>query len=201
MPSTDPSWDFGSYSSKDRMLAVARHEYDELFDLVSEPDAWQRPTACAGWQVGDMVGHLVDATEGFLAGLDAARDGREIAPVGFDQMAAEYDRTARAFRDVPRTELLARLRDGTERLFEEFDALAQSGIGELGNVITGRAAVLLAEAGFPADIAPPMLLVGRNMLISTLDVQRLVIPIETEMGNVEIQVALKISGAAARRAA
>jgi chemotaxis protein CheX len=85
--------------------------------------------------------------------------------------------------------------------FQEFDALAQSGIAELGNVITGRAAVLLAEAGFPADLAPPMLLVGRNALISTLDVQRLVIPIETEAGSVEIQVALKISGAAARRAA
>src|SRR5919199_1598627 len=27
--------------------------------------------------------------------------------------------------------------------FDEFDALAQSGIGEIGNVITGRAAVLL----------------------------------------------------------
>jgi chemotaxis protein CheX len=85
--------------------------------------------------------------------------------------------------------------------FDELDALAQSGIAELGNVITGRAAILLAQAGFPADIAPPMLLVGRNMLISTLDVQRLVIPIETEMGKIEIQVALKISGAAARRAA
>jgi chemotaxis protein CheX len=85
--------------------------------------------------------------------------------------------------------------------FDEFDALAQSGIAELGNVITGRAAVLLAEAGFPSDLAPPMLLVGRNMLVSTLDVQRLVIPIETEMGNLEIQVALKISGAASRRAA
>src|SRR3954453_1486658 len=31
--------------------------------------------------------------------------------------------------------------------FPEFDALAQSGIGEIGNVITGRAAVLLADAG------------------------------------------------------
>src|SRR3954464_7561839 len=34
--------------------------------------------------------------------------------------------------------------------FPEFDALAQSGIAEVGNVITGRAAVLLAEAGFPS---------------------------------------------------
>jgi chemotaxis protein CheX len=85
--------------------------------------------------------------------------------------------------------------------FPEFDALAQSGIAEIGNVITGRAAILLSEAGFPSDLAPPMLLVGRNTMISTLDVQRLVIPIETELGKIEIQVALKLSGAAARRAA
>jgi chemotaxis protein CheX len=85
--------------------------------------------------------------------------------------------------------------------FPELDALAQSGIAEIANVITGRAAVLLSEAGFRSDLAPPMLLVGRNTLISTLDVQRLVIPIETELGDVEIQVALKLAGAASRRAA
>jgi chemotaxis protein CheX len=86
--------------------------------------------------------------------------------------------------------------------FDEFDALAQSGIAEIGNVITGRAAVLLSEAGFPSDLAPPMLLVGRGTLISTLDVQRLVIPIETEFGKIEVQVALKLAeNAGARRAA
>lgn len=85
--------------------------------------------------------------------------------------------------------------------FEEFDALAQSGIAEIGNVITGRAAVLLSEAGFPSDLAPPMLLVGRNTMISTLDVQRLIIPIETDLGKVEIQVALKFLTSAVRRAA
>jgi chemotaxis protein CheX len=85
--------------------------------------------------------------------------------------------------------------------FPEFDQLAQSGIAEIGNVITGRAAVLLADAGFPSDLAPPMLLIGRNTMVSTLDVQRLVIPLETELGKIEIQVALKLSGSAARRAA
>jgi chemotaxis protein CheX len=85
--------------------------------------------------------------------------------------------------------------------FPELDALAQSGIAEIGNVITGRAAMLLSEAGFPSDLAPPMLLIGRETMISTLDVQRLVIPMETEFGNIEVQVALKLSGAAARRAA
>lgn len=85
--------------------------------------------------------------------------------------------------------------------FPELDALGQSGIAEIGNVITGRAAVLLSEAGFPSDLAPPMLLIGRGTMISTLDVQRLVIPLETEFGKIEIQVALKVMGAAARRAA
>jgi chemotaxis protein CheX len=85
--------------------------------------------------------------------------------------------------------------------FPELDALGQSGIAEIGNVITGRAAVLLSEAGFPSDLAPPMLLIGRGTMISTLDVQRLVIPLETEFGKIEIQVALKLMGAAARRAA
>jgi chemotaxis protein CheX len=85
--------------------------------------------------------------------------------------------------------------------FPELDALAQSGIAEIGNVITGRAAVLLSEAGFPSDLAPPMLLIGRGTMISTLDVQRLVIPMETEFGNIEIQAALKFTGAAATRRA
>jgi|SRR5438445_533867 len=85
--------------------------------------------------------------------------------------------------------------------FDEFDVLAQSGIAEIGNVITGRAAILLAEAGFPSDLAPPMLVVGSNTLSSTLDVQRLVIPMETELGKVEIQVALRVASATSRRAA
>jgi chemotaxis protein CheX len=85
--------------------------------------------------------------------------------------------------------------------FDEFDSLAQSGIAEIANVITGRASVLLSEAGFPSDLAPPMLLIGKNTMISTLDVQRLVIPMETEFGAIEIQVALKLAAAAGRRAA
>ena len=85
--------------------------------------------------------------------------------------------------------------------FPTFDALAQSGVAEMGNVITGRAAVLLAEAGFPSELAPPLLIVGRNTMISTLDVQRLIIPMETELGKIEVQVALKLTSATARRVA
>jgi chemotaxis protein CheX len=78
--------------------------------------------------------------------------------------------------------------------FPEFDDLAQSGIAEMGNCITGRAAVLLAEAGFTSDLTPPMLIIGRGTMINTLDMQRLVIPLETEFGPIEVQVALKVAG-------
>lgn len=73
----------------------------------------------------------------------------------------------------------------------EFDALAQSGIGELGNVITGRAGVLLAEAGYASNITPPALVIGKGTMITTLDLNRLVFPLETEVGGLEIQVVLK----------
>jgi chemotaxis protein CheX len=75
--------------------------------------------------------------------------------------------------------------------FEEFNALAQSGIGELGNVITGRAGILLSEAGYPSNITPPALVIGKGSMITTLDLIRLVLPLETEVGALEIQVVLK----------
>ncbi|MCS7001824.1 MAG: chemotaxis protein CheX, partial [Dehalococcoidia bacterium] len=73
----------------------------------------------------------------------------------------------------------------------EFDDLAQSGIAELGNVITGAAGVHLAEAGFTFNITPPTLLIGNGTMVSTVDLPRLVIPVKTEHGPLEIHVALQ----------
>jgi chemotaxis protein CheX len=75
--------------------------------------------------------------------------------------------------------------------FASFDELAQSGIGELGNVITGRAGVLLAEAGYPSNITPPALVIGKSTMVTTLDLNRLVFPLETDVGTLEIQVVLR----------
>src|SRR5919201_2120256 len=66
--------------------------------------------------------------------------------------------------------------------FMELDALARSGVGELGNVITGRAGVLLEKGGISADIASPMLIVGRGGSMSSLDIPRLVVALETRVG-------------------
>jgi chemotaxis protein CheX len=77
--------------------------------------------------------------------------------------------------------------------FTELDALARSGIGELGNVITGRAGVLLEKAGIVADIAPPMLIVGRGGVLSSLDIPRLMVPLQTRAGMIDMQIALRRS--------
>jgi chemotaxis protein CheX len=75
--------------------------------------------------------------------------------------------------------------------FHAFDALAQSGIGELGNVITGRAGVLLSDAGYPSNITPPAVVVGKGTMVTTLDLNRLVMPLETDVGRLEVQIVLR----------
>jgi chemotaxis protein CheX len=75
--------------------------------------------------------------------------------------------------------------------FEEFDELAQSGIGELANVITGQAGKRLAEAGFEAKISPPTLILGKGTLISTFDFDRIQVPVLTDIGELQIHLALR----------
>jgi chemotaxis protein CheX len=72
----------------------------------------------------------------------------------------------------------------------ELNQLAQSGIAELGNVITGRASVKLSQSGFESTISPPTLMVGQGATISTLDLPRLVVPLESSSGNMVIHLAL-----------
>ncbi|MCI0519184.1 MAG: chemotaxis protein CheX [Chloroflexi bacterium] len=72
-----------------------------------------------------------------------------------------------------------------------FTHLAQSGIAELGNVITGRASVKLSQAGFESTISPPTMLLGKGAVISTLDFARLVVPMEGDCGALMIHLALR----------
>ncbi len=59
----------------------------------------------------------------------------------------------------------------------ELDSLAQSGVAELGNVLTGRATIKLSEIGLQTDISPPTVIIGAGITVSTLDFPRLVVPI------------------------
>ncbi len=72
-----------------------------------------------------------------------------------------------------------------------FEKLAESAIAEMGNIITGQAAIGLEECGYVCKLSPPTLISGKGVVISTLDIQRLIIPLETPLGYLEICVALR----------
>ncbi|PKM81453.1 MAG: chemotaxis protein CheX [Firmicutes bacterium HGW-Firmicutes-14] len=71
------------------------------------------------------------------------------------------------------------------------DRMVESAIAEMGNVITGIASRGLEKAGYPSTLAPPTLIVGRGVMISTINITRIQIPLQTEIGDMEISVALK----------
>jgi len=75
--------------------------------------------------------------------------------------------------------------------FESLDRLAQSGIAELGNVITGRASMKLAEAGYETNISTPSLIIGKGATLSTLEYPRLIVPLNTSIGRLTIHLALR----------
>jgi chemotaxis protein CheX len=74
----------------------------------------------------------------------------------------------------------------------ELDELAQSGVSELGNVITGRASILLESAGYVTNISVPMLVVGKAS-ISIINFQRLVVPLQSPVGPIAIHLAVRES--------
>jgi chemotaxis protein CheX len=77
--------------------------------------------------------------------------------------------------------------------FDVLDKLAQSGIAELGNVITGRASMKFAEAGYEANISTPSLILGKGATISTLEYPRLIVPLQLLKGSITIHLALRES--------
>ncbi|MEA4906646.1 MAG: chemotaxis protein CheX [Chloroflexi bacterium] len=82
-----------------------------------------------------------------------------------------------------------------EQKFTELDSLAQSGIAELGNVISGAATIKMSATGYNSTISPPTLIVGNGAQISTLDFARIVVPLQTELGNIVVHLALRESPA------
>ncbi|HHY47665.1 MAG TPA: chemotaxis protein CheX [Firmicutes bacterium] len=80
----------------------------------------------------------------------------------------------------------------------EFDSLSESAISEIGNVITGVAARELERAGYSCRISPPTLVMGQHTVISTVNLKRLVVPLKTQYGEIEISIALEEARAGAR---
>ena len=84
-----------------------------------------------------------------------------------------------------------------DQQFDELNGLAQSGIAELGNVISGKATINLSNSGYQTTISPPTLVIGRGAQISTLDFSRIVVPLETKVGPIMIHLAVRESESSA----
>jgi uncharacterized protein (TIGR03083 family) len=114
-----------AYSSKDEVLEVVRTERDNFFEVVDKPENWNVDTRCEGWQVRDMVGHMIDVTEAYLTRWDMARKGELPQGRGWLVMASDLNKGALAFRSLPRDEAIARLKAASNKLMMNFESLTE----------------------------------------------------------------------------
>ena len=119
------SWNGMEYDAKDTMLRVVQREADQFFELVERPESWTAPTGAGGWEVRDVVGHLVDTTEAYFVGFDAARSKTELGGAyGLPAMHQRVDEMAQGLsRTVPQAELVERARGDQAKMMEMFEAL------------------------------------------------------------------------------
>jgi len=72
-----------------------------------------------------------------------------------------------------------------------FDEMAESALAELGNLVTGMASVDLEKEGYLCRLTPPTVISGRGVIISTVNISRIVVPIITPKGRIDISLCLR----------
>ena len=73
----------------------------------------------------------------------------------------------------------------------EFDAMAQSAVSELGNMLAANAAIALEGMGVQIDISPPTLIVGESFNASDPNAQNIVVEMKVD-GKISIEVNMLI---------
>ena len=110
-------WDGTSYEGKDTILGVVRKEAERLFEMAEKPGAWEAPTACESWKVKDIVGHLIDTTEGYFAAFETARIGAETpAAYGLPGMHERAGEHAIALGALTQPEAMQRIRGDLDQM-------------------------------------------------------------------------------------
>ena len=111
------------FSAKETVLDVVRSERANFFALIDNPANWHVQTRCDDWEVRDIVGHMIDVTEGYLSRWEMARKGEQADALGLLAMGERLNENAQAFRGLSREEMIARLKTASERMLAIFDAL------------------------------------------------------------------------------
>jgi len=111
------------YSGKDTVIDIIRTERSKFYDIVNDPKNWYVQTRCTEWEVRDIVGHMIDVTEGYLSRWDLTRKGESAGALGVLVMGEELNKNAQAFRSLPREEAIVRLKGDSDKMLVVFDAL------------------------------------------------------------------------------
>jgi len=111
------------YSGKDTVLDVVKKEAHDFFQLVDDPRNWNVQTRCTEWQTRDLVGHMIDVTEGYLKRWEKARKSEPIGTAGLLVMAGDLNKGAQSFRSLPREEAISRLKADYAKMMDIFGKL------------------------------------------------------------------------------
>lgn len=125
-------WNAMTYEAKDTILAVVKREAEGMFEMAQQPGAWERQTASAEWQVRDVIGHMVDVTEGYFVSFAAARGGPPVPDAyGVTGMAERANVQAQSFRGTPQAEMMERVRDDYSKFMGMMEAFTADEWGGL----------------------------------------------------------------------
>jgi hypothetical protein len=83
-----------------------------------------------------MVGHMIDVTEGYLAGWERARQGQPpVDAVGTAVMGDSLNKKSMALRSLSREEAISRLKTASDKMLAIFDSLSAD---EWSNFLVGH---------------------------------------------------------------
>jgi uncharacterized protein (TIGR03083 family) len=108
---------------KETVLEILRRDKRKFFDLVEAPENWHVQTRCTEWEVRDLVGHMIDVTEGYLSRWEIAKQGVAADALGLQVMGERLNDRALEFRSLSREDAIARLRTDADRMMAIFEAL------------------------------------------------------------------------------
>jgi len=108
---------------KQTVMEVLRRDQKKFFDLVENPKNWNVQTRCTEWEVRDLVGHMIDVTEGYLVRWETAKKGETVGALGLGVMGEKLNDHAMEFRRLSREDALARLKTARDKMLAIFDAL------------------------------------------------------------------------------
>ena len=108
---------------KDTVMTVLRRDQEKFFRLVEDSKNWNVQTRCTEWEVRDLVGHMIDVTEGYLGRWEVAKRGDSADALGLTVMGETLNDHALDFRKLSREEALGRLEADRDKMMSIFDAL------------------------------------------------------------------------------